>query len=265
MRQSSIDHGKFFDWGKTAKDYAQYRDIYPERLYQTLYDYGIGQKGQQVLDLGTGTGVLPRNMYKYGAAYTGADISPEQIQEARRLSQEKYMQVRYLVSPAEDIDFPAETFDAVTACQCFFYFHHTLLAPKLHTLLKPEGKLAVVYMAWLPAEDPIAGESEKLVLQYNPDWTGKEEYRHPPHIAAIYDRYFTTETEQIFDVRIPFTRESWAGRIRACRGVGAALSKEQAAEFDAEHKKLLEKIAPASFEILHYCAISILKKRRCSS
>lgn len=32
--------------------------------------------GQSVLDLGTGTGVLPRNMYSFGAKWTGTDISP---------------------------------------------------------------------------------------------------------------------------------------------------------------------------------------------
>ena len=42
-------------------------------------------KGQKVLDLGTGTGVLPRNMYRHGADWVGCDISPEQIEQARNL------------------------------------------------------------------------------------------------------------------------------------------------------------------------------------
>ena len=32
----------------------------------------LGIQGQKVLDIGTGTGVLPRNMYAYGADWTGA-------------------------------------------------------------------------------------------------------------------------------------------------------------------------------------------------
>ena len=46
-------------------------------------DRGLCIKGQRVLDIGTGTGVLPRNMYKYGAKWTGTDISPEQIEQAK--------------------------------------------------------------------------------------------------------------------------------------------------------------------------------------
>ena len=31
---NNIDAGKSFNWGKTSKDYAKYRDIYPEEFYQ---------------------------------------------------------------------------------------------------------------------------------------------------------------------------------------------------------------------------------------
>ena len=66
----------------------------------------------------------------------------------------------------------------VTACQCYFYSKHEQLAPVLARVLKPSGRFAILYMAWLPEEDPIAGASEELVLKYNPSWTGKGETRH---------------------------------------------------------------------------------------
>ena len=53
-----IDEGKAFDWGKTSEFYAKYRDIYPDQFYQKVADRGLCVKGQKVLDLGTGTGVL---------------------------------------------------------------------------------------------------------------------------------------------------------------------------------------------------------------
>lgn len=257
----NIDHGRSFDFGKTSPDYAKYRDIYPQELYDRLLDLGVGTSGQNILDLGTGTGVLPRNLAPYGAHFTGTDLSPEQIGQARLLSQQAGLDIQYQACAAEEISFPPNTFDAVTACQCFFYFNHQKLAPKLYEILKSAGKVAVIYMAWLPFEDPIAGASEKLVLKYNPAWSGKEETRHPIVIDPAYDSLFTKEKELVFDVLIPFTRESWAGRIRACRGVGASLSPQQVKEFDGEHKRLLSEIAPEQFSILHYCAITVLKKR----
>ena len=78
-----IDAGKAFDWGRTSEEYARYRDIYPQEFYQKIVDRGLCVESQNVLDIGTGTGVLPRNMYRYGAQWTGTDISPEQIEQAQ--------------------------------------------------------------------------------------------------------------------------------------------------------------------------------------
>lgn len=52
MQDQKIDGGKPFDWGLTSADYAKYRDIYPDVLYQTLYEMGIGGPGQRILDIG---------------------------------------------------------------------------------------------------------------------------------------------------------------------------------------------------------------------
>ena len=91
-----IDGGKGFDWGKTSGDYAKYRDIYPPEFYRRILDAGLCIKGQQVLDLGTGTGVLPRYLYPYGAEFTGMDISENQIKTAEKLSEEAGMDIRYI-------------------------------------------------------------------------------------------------------------------------------------------------------------------------
>ena len=56
-----------------------------------------------------------------------------------------------------------------------------------------------------------------------------------------------------------FTRESWNGRMKACRGIGASLTKREIAAWEREHKKLLAEIAPAEFHILHYGAVAELK------
>ena len=54
-----------------------------------------------------------------------------------------------------------------------------------------------------------------------------------------------------YDVPISFTRETWRGRMRASRGVGAVLNEEQVRAFDEEHAALLEEIAGEGFDVLH--------------
>lgn len=261
ITDNRIDAGKAFDWGRTSEEYAKYRDIYPKEFYQKIIDRGLCIKGQKVLDLGTGTGVLPRNMYQYGANWTGTDISPEQIEQAKRLSEAEKKEINYMAIPTEAIDFPRESFDVITACQCFWYFDHERVMPKLAELLKPNGKLLILYMAWLPFDDAIAGKSEELVLKYSPNWSGAGETRHPIWIPDVAYDYFEMEEHKEYDLMVPFTKESWHGRMKACRGVGASLSGEELAKWDEEHRKLLDEIAPEQFDVSHYAALAVLRKK----
>ncbi len=264
ISDQQIDGGKGFDWGKTSADYAKYRDIYPPEFYRKILDAGLCVAGQNVLDLGTGTGVLPRNLYRYGAHFVGTDISQNQIEQAKELASSAHMDIEFQCAPAEESNFPDGSFDVVTACQCFWYFNHPVLAPTLFRILKPGGRFAVLFMAWLPREDKIAGETEKLVLKFNPAWNGCGLTRDSFAVPAMqaYEKYFEIENDLRFDVRVPFTRESWNGRIRACRGTGASLDEKTLEQFNREHVDLLQSIAPEKFDIPHYCVIRILRSKK---
>lgn len=260
IRDKTIDNGKGFDWGKVSSEYAKYRDIYPKEFYQKILDLGLCKDGQRVLDLGTGTGVLPRNMYSYGAKWVGTDISEEQIQQAKKLSMG--MDIDYFVEATENLDFPEETFDVITACQCFFYFDHKNVMSNLYRMLKPGGKLLVLYMAWLPYEDNIAGKSEELVLKYNPKWSGAGETLRPIQIPDCYDLCFDVLYREEYPLNVHFSRDTWHGRMKACRGVGASLSEEESKNWETEHLKMLSETAPEEFDIKHYAALVELQARK---
>ena len=74
------------------------------------------------------------------------------------------------------------------------------------------------------------------------------------------NKYFDLEYSEEYDLNVPFTKESWHGRMIACRGVGASLSPEDLRKWDAEHRKLLENV-PDSFDVLHYAAVAVLKRK----
>ena len=198
-------------------------------------------------------------MYRYGAKWTGTDISESQIKQAKILSQG--MDIDYYGLSAENIDFPDHSFDVITACQCFWYFNHEQIMPALSRMLKPNGRILVLYMAWLPFEDKIAGASEELVLRYSPKWSGAGETIHPIQIPACYSEEFELVYHEEYPLDVPFTRESWNGRMKACRGIGASLTDAEVAAWEQEHMELLNKIAPPEFSILHYGAIAELKKK----
>lgn len=142
------------------------------------------------------------------------------------------MDINYYALSAEIIDFSDNSFDVITACQCFWYFNHEQVIPNFFRMLKPGGRILVLYMAWLPFEDKIAGASEKLVLKYSPKWSGAGKKVHPIFIPECYIKEFELVYHEEYSLDVHFTRESWNGRMKACRGIGASLTEGEIAVWE---------------------------------
>jgi ubiquinone/menaquinone biosynthesis C-methylase UbiE len=238
-----VDNGQSFDFGKTASEYAKYRDIYPQELYDRLFSLGVGTPGTNWLDLGTGTGVIPRGLAKNGSNIIATDISAEQIEQAKRLSS-NFDNIVYRTCPAEDIDYPDNYFDVITACQCFWYFDPNVVVPKIKRMIKPNGLFLKVYMSYLK-DDPIASKSHALVKELNPNWVGGS--------SAVQDlkmHYFDNPQMVNFFIDLPFTKDSWHGRMKACRGVLASMDKDTFEMFEKRHLELLDHL-PQQFTVKH--------------
>lgn len=245
MKIENIDNGNAFDFGKISAEYAKYRDIYPKELYDKLYEIGIGQKDCSWLDIGTGTGVLPLNLYSYGADIKAIDISESQIAAAKFLAAEKGVDnIVFSVSPAEETPFENNSFDCITAAQCFWYFDRKKIIKEIKRLLKPNGVFVKIYMSYT-LDDEIAKKSHELVKKINTNWTpgasgSKDMYNHP----------FENGQLDIFECKLPFTRESWHGRMLACRGTKASMDKETLDKWEKAHLELLSEY-PKEFKINH--------------
>jgi ubiquinone/menaquinone biosynthesis C-methylase UbiE len=261
LKFTKIDKNREFDWSKTSADYSVYRTGYPTALFNVLAALGVGVPGQRILDLGTGTGALARAFAKRRAKVTGVDISASQIAEASKLAEEEGLDVSFCVRAAEEIDFENASFDVVTAGQAWIYFDAGRVIPQVLRVLVNDGFLVLTHVQWLPRKDEIASNTESLVLKYNPDWTGAG-YRGDirPMLASLKDA-FDLKTFHIMNEPIEFTRDSWRGRIRACRGIGATLSPDDIERFDNEHNRLLEAIAPEKFTIPHQMAVHIFVRK----
>ena len=244
MERIIVDDGQKFDFGKTSKLYGKYRDIYPQSMYDRMHDLGIGRAGSRWLDLGTGTGVVPRTMAKYGAQIIATDISENQIIEAKALST-GMDNIDYRVLPAEDIDYPRGYFDAVTACQCFWYFDPAVVVPKIRSMLKPGGIFLKVYMSYMK-EEPITQDSNSIVRRINGSWGGAS-----PALKDLSTHYFDDPHVEILEEDLPFTRETWHGRMLASRGVMASMDEEKLKAFDQEHMTMLNERYPEHFTVRH--------------
>ncbi len=249
MELKRIDGGKSFDWGLTSDEYAKYRDIYPPELYEKLRELGVAADGTSWLDLGTGTGILPQNMYNENAFITGVDIAEEQISFARRKAEENGWRINYIVASADSTNLPDRSFDTITAAQCFWYFDREKMKSEISRLIRPNGKFIKVYLTYT-LDNEIASKSHQLVKQFNTSWS-------PASSGAkdMFDDLFDGRITDSFYCDIPFTRESWHGRMCACRGTLASMRKEQFDAWNAAHEKMLREY-PKAFTVKHKLYIS---------
>ncbi|MBQ9516615.1 MAG: class I SAM-dependent methyltransferase [Eubacterium sp.] len=249
ISNKNIDGGKGFDWGLTSEDYAKYRDIYPPELYSRLRELGVAADGTSWLDLGTGTGILPQNLYNPNAKITGVDIAEQQIETAKEIAQKNGWNITYFASPAESTGLPDSSFECITAAQCFWYFDREKMQEEIRRMLKPHGKFIKIFMDWC-LDDEIARKSTDLVTDYNSNWAPDNSGE-----GDLYDDLFDGRITEEFYCDIPFTRESWHGRMCACRGTLASMSSEQFANWCKAHTDMLSAY-PESFTVKHKIYIS---------
>jgi len=257
----AIDRGRAFDWGKTSADYSRHRPGYPPSFYERLLALGIGRAGQRVLDLGTGAGNVARALARQGCMVTGIDISERQISEARRLAAERGLQSDFMVRPAEDTGLASDSFDVVVASQSWLYFDRERATRETKRVLAPGGCLVTCHIGWLPRLDHVARKTEELVLRFNADWTAADMSGDVSPTPKWIGQDFIVSAFFVYQEKIRFTRESWRGRIRACRAIGAELSVKEVEKFDQEHAELLRSIAPEEFEVLHWIDAHVLSPR----
>lgn len=259
---SPIDPGRVIDWGKTSHEYALYRPGPPDRFYDLLRTLGVGLSGQRILDLGTGTGVLARRFAASGACVAGIDVSPEQLRMARSLADTDGVEVDWRVAAAEALPFPDAEFDVLTANQCWLYFDPDRATAEVHRVLKPGGVLVTSHFSWLPRVDPVARATEALVLQHNPAWSASDFSGEIPTAPAWTAGRFDVRAGFYFDEDVPFTIDTWSGRIRACRGVGATLSPDEVQRFDQAHRRMLLELAGERFTVRHRTDAHLLSPMR---
>ena len=106
------------------------------------------KRGKRVLDVGTGTGILiPFLLEAVGSTghVTAIDFA-EKMVEACKAKYANLPNVNIAVQQVENLDFPPETFDAVT---CFGLFPHLENKQKalsqMNRVLKPGGKLIIAH------------------------------------------------------------------------------------------------------------------------
>lgn len=250
------------DFGKTAADYLTHRAGFPESLFRHLAHRGIGSPGSKVLDLGTGTGTLGRGFARTGCQVTAVDIAPELLDAARLLDTREGFNTTYQVASAEANGQAPDSFDVVTAGQCWHWFDAEAAAREVYRVLKPGGQVVIAHYDWLPLNGNVVRLTEQLIERHNPRWQmGNGHGIHPRALRDLGEAGFTGIESFSYDEPATYTHVGWRGRIRASAGVAATLSAAQVNVFDQALSELLARRFPQEpMEIPHRVFVIIGRK-----
>ncbi len=126
----------FFDHHAAASEYNVFTPRTNALLIQRCLDCCALKPGDKVLDVGCGSGAFSNLLTQRGLNVTGVDLSPNLIARARELQPS----IPFLVEDAEQLSFPAASFDAVFLGGVIHHFPDpSKLAAEVFRVVKPGG------------------------------------------------------------------------------------------------------------------------------
>jgi len=170
-------------FSRQAGTYTQGRPDYPDELNTWLTGpLGIGPQST-VVDLGAGTGKFTRLL----KPLTGHLIGVEPVDAMRNEFAAHLPDVQIVPGTAQSMPLADATADALVCAQAFHWFADTAALSEIHRVLKPDGKLGLIWNVRDESVDWVAAIT-RIITPYEGDTprfhTGK--WRQP-----FEGRYFS--------------------------------------------------------------------------
>jgi SAM-dependent methyltransferase len=138
-------------WTRTN---AEYTDKQAERAWSRELTWGMWNRrdadlnalppvdGKDVIELGCGTAYIAAQIARLGARVTGVDLTPAQLDTARRMQELYELHFPLIEANAEDVPLPDETFDVVVSeYGASIWCDPHKWIPEAARLLRPGGHL----------------------------------------------------------------------------------------------------------------------------
>jgi 2-polyprenyl-3-methyl-5-hydroxy-6-metoxy-1,4-benzoquinol methylase len=131
-------------WGAAPWDSSVLSPVHEELVARLA-----PRPSERWLDLATGTGAVALRAARAGGQVTAQDLAPALIHTARRLAAEEGLDVRFDVGTAEELPYPAASFDVVSSAHgVVFAGDHRSVARELARVCRPGARLGLTY--WRP-------------------------------------------------------------------------------------------------------------------
>lgn len=194
-------------------DYVRYRPGYPAEILPLLQTWTGFHADHVVADIGSGTGLLSKLFLDFGNRVFGVEPNAE-MREAGEEFLGAYPNFTSIAGSAEATTLPSDSVDFVAAGQAFHWFQMPAAREEFHRILKPEGRVLVIWNERLLDETAFLREYEALLNRFGTDYAKvSESYPRTEQMLEFFaPNEFTSHSLPNFQ---EFDLDGLSGRLRS--------------------------------------------------
>ncbi len=186
-----------------VEDYVKYRPGYPKQFIDYLFAKTGLSEDSVIADIGSGTGILTALLLEKGGFVIGVEPNKEMREAAESLLKDfpKFISTD---GTAENTKLEAVSVDFIICAQAFHWFEKNACRKEFQRILKPGGKVILVWNNRIVRESGFSAGYEDLLRTYANDY---KEVNHTLITEDDFRSLFKNQTygkitfpnEQIFD------------------------------------------------------------------
>lgn len=168
-----------------ASNYQSFRPSYPTELINYLYTrVGLSEKNT-IADIGSGTGLFSAPLLQHGSTVYAVEPNTD-MREAANTHLAQYPRFHSIAASAEHTGLPSQSIDFITVAQAFHWFDQLAFKAECQRLLKPNGKVILIWNG-RDFSHPVIQAEYELRQKYS----SKQSKEDPSRFAKDWTAFFT--------------------------------------------------------------------------
>lgn len=191
--------------------YNRARPRYPDEIFNDLFKIAALPRQPDILEIGCGTGQASISLAARDANLTCVELGENMARLAHRNLQ-PYEKASVEISAFEDWEPGGRTFDLVFASSAWHWLDHAIAYPKVASILKDQGALAILSNnhAYPAGYDPLFDEIQEIYIKY----MGSTRTWPPEPPESLQDKREEIQQSGMFD-RVEVKRYLWSQEYAA--------------------------------------------------